>query len=118
MPKYTEKTAGTERDISCKYCGSEDISRNGIENGDQFYRCKACDQRFNGNDTFPKMKYDKETMGRALTYYYNGMSLHNIKNTFDDLEGINISRSSLCWMWILSSLIILMKRMLPDLKKL
>lgn len=45
------------------------------------------------------MKFEKKFNVMALTYYYNGMSYRNINHTFDDLESLKFSKSTL-WNWV------------------
>ena len=51
-------------------------------------------------DTYPRMKYPKDLIVSALTYYYNGMSCRNIANTFNDLRGLDLSQTTI-WRWII-----------------
>ena len=99
MPKYTEEII-LERDIACKRCGSEDLWKNGKENGHQYFRCKQCDYRFKGFNTFPRYRYEKGTIFEAITNYYGGMSFGAIQNAFDELEKGFIAKSTL-WSWII-----------------
>lgn len=98
MIKYTEEII-LERDIACKRCGSEDLWKNGKENGDQYFRCKECDYRFKGFNTFPRYRYEKDIIFEAITNFYNGMSFGAIQNTFDELEKGFIAKSTL-WTWV------------------
>lgn len=99
MPKYKEVTRET-RSILCKKCGYDDLMKNGIENGVQFYRCKRCDSRFNGKDTFPIYRYDKESILKTFTTFYGGMSLGSIQNAFEELGVGHIAKSTL-WEWLI-----------------
>lgn len=99
MPEFIEKTI-TKRNIACKYCGNSDLSLNGSQNGEQYYLCNNCNHRATGKDTYPRQKYDKNTIKEAMTYYYNGMSYQGVRNTFDDLGVGKISKSTL-WEWIM-----------------
>jgi len=94
MPKFTE-TITVSRDIKCKYCGNENLWKNGSLNGVQYYLCPKCKNRANGHPTFPHGKHDKLTVVQALTYYYKGMSFRNVQKTFNELIDINISTSTL-----------------------
>lgn len=101
MPRFIEKTVTVDkRNIICKYCGNEYLWKNGTQSGDvQYYWCPTCERKANGKDTYPHMKYDRETIIRAMTYYYNGISFQGIQNVFDDLYDIHISTSTL-WEWV------------------
>lgn len=37
----------TARPCSCRRCGSEKVARNGVQNGLQRFRCRACGKTFN-----------------------------------------------------------------------
>ncbi len=99
MPEFVE-TMELERDIICKYCGNTNLCLNGSQNGEQYYLCKKCGHRATGKDTYPHQRYDRDTIIQAMTYYYNGMSYGAVKNTFDDLEQLSISKATL-WSWIM-----------------
>lgn len=98
MSKFIERTV-TDRPITCKYCYGDNIVKNGTYKGVQYFLCKNCNHRATGSDAYPKHQYDKSTITKALTYYYNGMSFEKVRNTFDDLDNIDISKSTL-WEWI------------------
>ena len=84
----------------CRFCGSTDLSKHGKYKGVQNYICKTCGKKSSEMDTYPRMKFPKELIVKALTYYYNGMSLKNISQTFDDLSGVYVSRPTI-WNWII-----------------
>ncbi len=99
MPEFVE-TLELQRDIICKYCGNTDLSLNGSQNGEQYYLCNSCGHRSTGKYTYPRQRYDKDTIVEAMTYYYNGMSYRNVSNTFDDLGTGKISKSTI-WEWVM-----------------
>jgi len=90
-----------ERAITCRVCGSNNVSKDGFYKDTQYYLCKFCNSKFSGTDCYPKMKYPKELIIKALTYYYNGMSYQNINQTFNDLNQINIPKMTL-WRWVVA----------------
>ena len=98
VPKYRQVTK-EERFIKCKKCGAEDISKNGKENGIQYFRCKVCDARFNEKDTYPRGRYNKLVVDEALNYYYAGMSIRAIRDTFENFGYGRMSTSTI-WKWI------------------
>lgn len=98
MPKFNRLT-GYVSSIQCKHCCNEDIMKNGVYYGLQYFRCKKCNHRFNEKNTFIGYRFDKDTITKAMTYYYGGMSLRAVKNAFDDLENMKISNSTL-WDWV------------------
>ena len=98
MPSFSE-IKKTKRQIKCKQCGSEEVWRNGKEKDIQYFRCKNCDYRFSGIDTYPTYHYEKEIINQAFTYYYGGMSFGIMSNAFEELGKNRISKSTL-WEWI------------------
>lgn len=99
MAKHKEITI-IEREIHCRSCNSSDVSRYGTLNDIQYYICKSCGKKFSSIDTYPNMRYDKNLIISALTYYYSGMSLKNITTTFSDLYNVNLPKSTV-WRWLM-----------------
>ena len=97
MAEHKEVTT-IERTISCRKCGSHDISKDGKYKGNQYYICKDCNGKFSGLDTYPRMKHPRDLIINTITNYYNGMSYRNISQTFEDLKGVDIPKSTL-WRW-------------------
>lgn len=89
-----------ERDITCRKCGSHNVSRYGSYKTTQYYFCIDCNSKFAGTDAYPNMKYLRRLVAKTLTYYYNGMSYQNISRTFNDLNQINLPKSTL-WRWVI-----------------
>ena len=98
MAEHKEVTI-TERVVACRFCGSTDLSKYGKYKDNQYYICNDCKRKSGELDTFPRMKYPKDLIVRALTYYYNGMSCRNIANTFNDMRNLDVSPSTI-WRWI------------------
>jgi transposase-like protein len=99
MAEHKEITV-TERVVTCRFCGSTNLSRYGSYKDKQYYICNDCGSKSAETDTFPKMRHSKDLIVRALTYYYNGMSCRNICHTFNDMRGLDISPSTV-WNWII-----------------
>ena len=87
-----------ESSIQCRFCAGTDISKYGKYKDNQYYICKSCGRKFSGIDTYPRMKYPREFIINTITNYYNGMSYRNISQTFEDLKGVDIPKSTL-WRW-------------------
>lgn len=99
MQEYSEVIC-EERKIECFYCGSNKLRKYGTYKGTQNFLCKQCGRKFTAKDTYPRMKYEKETIIHALTNYFNGMSTNSISQSFNDLHKININKSTI-WRWII-----------------
>lgn len=71
MAEHKEVTI-TERVVECRLCGSTDLSKYGTYKENQYYICNKCGSKSAELDTYPRMKYPKDIIVSALTYYYNG----------------------------------------------
>ena len=65
--------------ITCKFCNSPDIVKNGIRQGTQYWLCRNCGRGFVDNKALPRMKYPIEAVGSALYQYFTGSSLNKIR---------------------------------------
>ena len=65
--------------ITCKFCNSPDIVKNGTRRGTQYWLCKNCGRGFVANQALPKSKYPVEAMASALYLYFTGSSLNDIR---------------------------------------
>ena len=99
MAEHKEITT-TERLVTCRFCGSTNLSKYGTYKENQYYICNECGRKSAETDTYPRMKYPKDLIVSALTYYYNGMSCRNIADTFNDLRGLGLSQTTI-WRWII-----------------
>jgi len=99
MAEHKEVTV-TERVVECRNCGSTNLSKYGMYKENQYYVCNECGRKSAETDTYPRMKYPKDLIVSALTYYYNGMSCRNIADTFNDLRGLGLSQTTI-WRWII-----------------
>jgi len=99
MAEHKETTI-IERIIACRFCGSTDLSKSGWYKDNQYYVCNVCGRKSAEMDTYPRMKYSKDLIVRALTYYYNGMSGWNISRTFNDVKNVDVPQSTI-WRWII-----------------
>ncbi|MCJ7572098.1 MAG: IS6 family transposase [Candidatus Thermoplasmatota archaeon] len=99
MAEHKEITT-TERIVACRFCGSTDLSKYGTYKDNQYYICNVCGRKSAETNAYPRMKYPKDLIVSALTYYYNGMSGRNIANTFNDLKDLDVSQPTI-WNWII-----------------
>lgn len=68
--------------MNCKYCQSERIRKYGTYKGVQRYFCNNCKRKFVSNNTIPKMQYATSKVADAISMYFEGMSLKEIRRNF------------------------------------
>jgi len=66
--------------VTCKYCGSEGVVKFGTYKGVQRYFCKACNRKFKADDSLFHMKVSADYISMALSMYYSGSSISDIRN--------------------------------------
>ena len=66
-------------EIACKYCGSENIVKDGTNVGEQYYLCRSCNKRFNLKDALVHMKTPVSAVAAAVSMYYKGMSSGSLR---------------------------------------
>ena len=64
--------------ITCKWCGSEQVSKYGIRDSVQEYICLSCGRKFNTKDAPYKKQSSVEQIGSALNMFYDGLSFADI----------------------------------------
>lgn len=99
MSEHEEITV-IKRTITCRFCGSTDLSKFGTYGDTQNYVCKVCNRKSAGKDCYPGMKYPRDLNIKALTYYYNGMSFKGVNHTINDLYQQDLPKKTL-WKWVL-----------------
>ena len=74
--------------ITCKWCGSTDIIKHGVDEGVQEYICQKCGRKFSTKDAPYGMRTAVDQIGMSLNMYYTGSSLSDIaqqlKTTYDN----------------------------------
>lgn len=85
--------------VTCKFCGSQDVVRNGTRRGTQYWLCKDCGHGFVDNEALPKSKYPMGVVAKAVYDFYAGVSLDNIANGIEQQEGELPSKSTI-YEWI------------------
>ncbi len=98
MAEFTE-TLTTERAIACRQCGCTDVSKDGFFGDAQYFLCRKCETKFSGADGFPGMRYDRATVARAMTYYYNGMSYRNVGISLGSEDHREVPKWT-AWRWV------------------
>jgi putative transposase len=69
-------------DLPCKYCQSENVRKYGTYKDTQYYYCNDCKRKFSNLDCIPKMQYSTSKVADAISMYYEGMSLREIRRNF------------------------------------
>lgn len=64
--------------VTCKFCGSKNVVKDGVRNGVQNYWCKACQRKFAGNQALPGMRFPPDRIATTLSLFYEGLSLQEI----------------------------------------
>lgn len=77
----------TTKTITCKNCGSIAVVKFGTYKGVQRYYCKACKRKFKGDDSLFHMRVPAEYISTALSMYYSGSSISDIRNTLKQEYG-------------------------------
>lgn len=87
--------------VSCKFCGSGEVVRNGFKNGKQEYRCRAesCRRAFVPDDGFARLKGDARTVCLALDLYFKGVSLRQIADTLGQFFDLQLSHVTI-YRWL------------------
>ncbi len=85
--------------ITCKYCGSKNVVKNGTKAGYQYYLCRACGHAFSGNDALPGMRFPPDRIASALRLFYEGLSLDKIRRELDSLYHVYPSDSTV-YEWV------------------
>ena len=78
-------------EIACKYCGSENIVKDGTNVGEQYYLCRSCNKRFNLKDALVHMKTPVSAVAAAVSMYYKGMSINSIRQELKQIYNIDVS---------------------------
>jgi putative transposase len=86
-------------EVTCKFCGSPSIVKNGTRNGVQYWLCKNCGRGFVDNKGLPKMRYSIDDVASAIYQYYAGSSLNEIRGYVDQHSGFRPSDSTI-YSWV------------------
>jgi transposase-like protein len=86
--------------MKCKYCGSENVVKNGTVKSEQVYKCKNCGHRFTAGSDFPKMRTQSRIISSSIDLYFEGLSVRKIQTQIEKLYGVNVSQMAV-WKWIM-----------------
>jgi len=85
---------------ACKYCGSENLVKNGKVQGKQVFKCKACGHRFSGESAFPKMRVESRLISTSIDLYFEGLSVRKIQAQIERIFGVHTSQVTI-WKWVM-----------------
>ncbi|MCL4436510.1 MAG: IS6 family transposase [Thaumarchaeota archaeon] len=85
--------------MTCKYCGSEQVVKNGKVAGKQVFKCKECGHRFYANEQFTKMRVPKHVIVAGLNLYFDGLSVRKAKTQLENILGEKVDSASI-WRWV------------------
>jgi len=78
-------------DVRCKNCDSPNVVKFGSYNGVPRYWCNDCKRKFIDADTLPKMKTPINKIAAAVSMYYEGLSLNEIRRVLKQIYGLEVS---------------------------
>lgn len=81
-------------ETKCKFCGSNDVVRNGTRKGTQYWLCRNCGRGFVANQAPPRGHFPAGVVANALYNYYAGMSLNAICEGIKQGTGESVSDTS------------------------
>lgn len=73
--------------VTCKNCGSDGVVKFGTYKGVQRYYCKACKRKFKADDSLFHMRVPADYISQALSMYYSGSSISDIRNHLKQEDG-------------------------------
>jgi transposase-like protein len=85
--------------ILCKWCGSVDVKKYGINNGTQEYYCLKCLRKFSHNDNPFGKRSSIEQIGTSISSYYDGLSFADIARHLKE-SGNEVNESTV-YRWVL-----------------
>lgn len=86
--------------VTCKFCGSKNVVKDGVRNGVQYYWCKACERKFAGNQALPGMRVPPDRIATALSLFYEGLSLQEIGRSVAQIYSDSQPSTSTVYEWV------------------
>jgi putative transposase len=86
-------------EVTCKFCGSPNVVKNGVRNGVQYWLCKNCGRGFVDNKGLPNMRYSVDDVASAIYQYYTGSSLSEIRGHIEQHSRLRPSDSTI-YSWL------------------
>jgi transposase-like protein len=68
--------------LVCKYCQSDNVRKYGTYKETQYYYCNDCKRKFSNSGAIPKMQYSTDKVADAISMYFEGMSLKEVRRNF------------------------------------
>ena len=97
MAEFTDQTTYS---VSCPVCGSDAVIKNGLQNGQQRFRCNACRKQFRSNGKAPGARVDAEQIGAAIRMFYSGMSYKQIAESIHRVFDIPEPSKQTIYAWV------------------
>jgi len=91
--------SGNDIGVSCKYCHSDQVVKNGLRQDVQTWLCKNCGHSFIDNQALPKMRYPAYVIASAVHDYYDGYSIRRICDDIEKTTGV-LPSSSTVYGWV------------------
>ncbi len=88
-----------DRRGKCKWCGSDDVVKNGKNKGRQLFKCKECGHQFFNNGKLPRMRKSKDAVALAIDAYYEGQSLRKVQRLLKKFAKVDVGHDVI-WDWI------------------
>lgn len=95
----TSENAVAQVHHSCPQCEADDVIKYGKRNGRQIYLCKPCGRYFTDNGALPGRRVPPETVGAAISMYFEGMSYRDIQRSLQQQFGFTPSTATL-YEWV------------------
>jgi len=81
--------------LTCKNCGDDDLVRFGTRKGIQRYLCRSCGKTFMDNGALPGMRVPPEVIGAAVSMFYGGLSIREVRSNLDQIFDVKPSKSTI-----------------------
>jgi transposase-like protein len=86
--------------VTCKWCGSANVIKHGVDKGVQQYFCLNCKRQFSMVDAPYGMHTSVEQIGASLEMYYTGLSLSDIAQFLKQTYNTPVDRSTV-YRWLI-----------------
>ncbi|MBI4339033.1 MAG: IS1/IS6 family transposase [Chloroflexi bacterium] len=86
--------------ITCPRCGSPQVMKYGIRNGQQEYICNFCRRKFNGKQAPFGMHFTASQIGAAIALYYDGLSLSDASRNMASVHQSTVNPATV-YKWLM-----------------